>query len=61
MPLANCFRLHYIRYRQEGHGGQPTMFGTTDLFLKQFNIASLNQLPSYEEFCSENELKTLTV
>jgi segregation and condensation protein B len=41
--------------------GRPTMFGTTDVFLKQFNIASLNQLPSYEEFCSENELKTLTV
>jgi len=41
--------------------GRPTMFGTTDAFLKLFNIASLNQLPSYEEFCSDNELETLTV
>lgn len=29
--------------------GKPLLFGTTDLFLKRFNLESLNQLPDYDE------------
>ena len=29
--------------------GRPTLFGTTDEFLKRFNISSINELPDYDE------------
>ncbi len=29
--------------------GKPILFGTTDAFLKRFQISSLNELPDYEE------------
>ena len=29
--------------------GRPTLFGTTDEFLKRFGIGSINELPDYEE------------
>ena len=29
--------------------GKPTLFGTTDEFLKRFNISSINDLPDYDE------------
>lgn len=29
--------------------GKPTLFGTTDEFLKRFNISSINDLPDYNE------------
>lgn len=29
--------------------GKPTLFGTTDEFLKRFNISSLDELPDYNE------------
>lgn len=29
--------------------GRPTLFGTTDEFLKRFNISSIDELPDYEE------------
>lgn len=29
--------------------GKPTLFGTTDEFLKRFNIKSLDELPDYDE------------
>jgi len=29
--------------------GRPTLFGTTDEFLKRFNISSISELPDYDE------------
>ena len=29
--------------------GKPLLFGTTDNFLKKFNISSLSELPDYEQ------------
>ncbi len=29
--------------------GKPLLFGTTDSFLKRFNLSDINQLPDYEE------------
>ncbi|MBQ8197635.1 MAG: SMC-Scp complex subunit ScpB [Clostridia bacterium] len=33
--------------------GRPVMFGTTDKFLKRFQISSLDDLPRYEELMSQ--------
>lgn len=33
--------------------GRPVMFGTTDKFLKRFQISSLDELPNYEELISK--------
>ncbi len=36
--------------------GRPVMFGTTDKFLKRFQISSLDELPDYEELLSRIKL-----
>lgn len=33
--------------------GKPTLFGTTDEFLKRFNIESVNSLPDYDELLEQ--------
>ena len=33
--------------------GRPVLFGTTDVFLKRFQIASLDDLPDYEQVLAE--------
>ena len=33
--------------------GRPVMFGTTDKFLKRFQISSLEELPKYEELINK--------
>ncbi len=33
--------------------GKPVMFGTTDTFLKRFQISSLDELPDYEELINK--------
>lgn len=33
--------------------GRPMLFGTTDAFLRQFGLRSLDELPSYETFCAQ--------
>lgn len=33
--------------------GRPVMFGTTDKFLKRFQISSLDELPNYEELINK--------
>jgi segregation and condensation protein B len=38
--------------------GKPLLYGTTDAFLKRFELADINNLPSYEELM--NKLKTVT-
>lgn len=38
--------------------GKPTLFGTTDEFLKRFNISSIDDLPDYNELLSKiNEIR----
>lgn len=43
--------------------GKPLLFGTTDEFLKRFNLEDLNNLPNYDELIASiqvlNEQKTL--
>lgn len=36
--------------------GRPVMFGTTDNFLKRFQISSLDELPDYEELLEKIQL-----
>lgn len=36
--------------------GRPIMFGTTDKFLKRFQISSLDELPDYEELINRIQL-----
>lgn len=36
--------------------GRPVMFGTTDKFLKRFQISSLDELPDYEELINRIQL-----
>ena len=36
--------------------GKPVLFGTTDEFLKRFQISSLDELPDYEELINKIEL-----
>ena len=36
--------------------GRPVMFGTTDKFLKRFQISSLDELPDYEELINRIKL-----
>lgn len=36
--------------------GRPIMFGTTDKFLKRFQISSLDELPDYEELINRVQL-----
>ncbi len=36
--------------------GRPVMFGTTDKFLKRFQISSLDELPDYEELINKIHL-----
>lgn len=36
--------------------GRPVMFGTTDKFLKRFQISSLDELPDYEELINKISL-----
>ena len=36
--------------------GRPVMFGTTDKFLKRFQISSLEELPDYEELINRLQL-----
>jgi len=36
--------------------GRPAMFGTTDKFLKRFQISSLEQLPDYDELMEQVKL-----
>ena len=36
--------------------GRPVMFGTTDKFLKRFQISSLDELPDYEELINKIQL-----
>ncbi len=36
--------------------GRPVMFGTTDKFLKRFQISSLDELPRYEELINQVNL-----
>jgi segregation and condensation protein B len=36
--------------------GRPVMFGTTDNFLKRFQISSLDELPDYEELLNKIQL-----
>lgn len=36
--------------------GRPVMFGTTDKFLKRFQISSLDELPDYEELINKVQL-----
>ena len=36
--------------------GRPVMFGTTDKFLKRFQISSLDELPDYEELLQKIDL-----
>lgn len=36
--------------------GRPVMFGTTDKFLKRFQISSLDELPDYEELIDRIQL-----
>jgi len=36
--------------------GRPVLYGTTDEFLKRFQISSLEELPNYEELISKIEL-----
>ena len=36
--------------------GRPVMFGTTDNFLKRFQISSLDELPDYEELIGKIQL-----
>ena len=36
--------------------GKPVLFGTTDKFLKRFQISSLDELPDYEELINKIEL-----
>ena len=36
--------------------GKPVLFGTTDKFLKRFQISSLDELPDYEELISKIQL-----
>lgn len=33
--------------------GKPALFGTTDEFLKRFNIGSIDELPNYDDLMSE--------
>ena len=35
--------------------GKPSLFGTTDEFLKRFDISSINELPKYEDLMSQIE------
>lgn len=39
--------------------GKPLLYGTTDEFLKRFQISSLNQLPDYEEVLSKIKVLNL--
>ncbi len=36
--------------------GKPVMFGTTDIFLKRFQISSLDELPDYDELINKISL-----
>ncbi len=36
--------------------GKPVLFGTTDKFLKRFQISSLDELPNYEELINKIQL-----
>ena len=36
--------------------GKPVLFGTTDKFLKRFQISSLNELPDYDELINKIQL-----
>ena len=36
--------------------GKPVLFGTTDKFLKRFQISSLDELPDYEELINKIQL-----
>lgn len=35
--------------------GRPSLFGTTDEFLKRFDISSINELPKYEDLMAQIE------
>ena len=35
--------------------GKPSLFGTTDEFLKRFDISSINELPKYEDLMAQIE------
>lgn len=60
--ISQLMKLGFIRElgRKEALG-RPMLFGTTDAFLRQFGLHSLDELPSYESFCAaagaeENEI-----
>ena len=50
--VSQLLKLGFIREvgRKEAVG-RPMLFGTTDAFLRQFGLHSLDDLPSYETFC----------
>ena len=35
--------------------GKPTLFGTTDEFLKRFDISSIEELPKYDDLMMQIE------
>ena len=35
--------------------GRPSLFGTTDEFLKRFDISSVNELPKYDDLMAQIE------
>lgn len=37
--------------------GRPVLFGTTDVFLKRFQISSLDELPDYEQLLASIQVK----
>ncbi|MCL2797242.1 MAG: SMC-Scp complex subunit ScpB [Firmicutes bacterium] len=45
---------------RKGCVGKPILFGTTDAFLKRFQISSLNELPDYEDLLESIKVLNLT-
>ena len=51
--LQNLLKLGVIEIVGRKNAiGRPVLFGTTDEFLKRFEISSLNDLPDYEQLMS---------
>ena len=52
--ISNLLKLNMIEIvGRKDTVGKPVLFGTTDEFLKRFQISSLNDLPDYEELMAK--------
>ena len=52
--ISNLLKLNMIEVvGRKDTVGKPVLFGTTDEFLKRFQISSLNDLPDYEELMAK--------